>query len=53
MLFICNHSIKLDSAPWDVAEVNTKWIVRTLPFAKKLVFLQADVDAGLLKGRSI
>jgi len=50
---LCKHVLKVDGAPWDVAEVNADWIVCTLPFAKKLAFLHANIGAGLRKGRSI
>ncbi|XP_052796305.1 uncharacterized protein LOC128228835 [Mya arenaria] len=49
----CKYDLKLDGAPWDVAEVNANWIVTTLPFTKKLVFLNADGNEGLRKGRTI
>ena len=41
------------TAPWDVAKVNADWIVCTLPFAKKLAFLHANIEPGLRKEMSI
>ena len=41
------------TAPWDVAEVKADWIVCTLPFAKKLAFLHANIEPGLRKEMSI
>lgn len=49
----CKHELQLEGAPWDVAEVNANWIVTSLPFVKKLMFLHADIDEGLRKGRAI
>lgn len=49
----CEHQLQVEGSPWDVAEVNANWIVTTLPFAKKLQFLNADISDGLRKGRSI
>lgn len=51
--FACKQDIKLDGAPWDVAEVNANWVITTLPFEKKLLFLHTDVEEGFRKGRSI
>ncbi|XP_045204905.2 uncharacterized protein LOC123557490 [Mercenaria mercenaria] len=51
--FQCKYDFELNGAPWDVAVVNDKWVVATLPFVKKLQFLHADIFEGITKGRTI
>ncbi|XP_060555596.1 uncharacterized protein LOC132716354 [Ruditapes philippinarum] len=51
--FKCKFDIKLNAAPWDIAVVNDKWVVATLPFVKKLQFLNANILEGITKGRTI
>lgn len=51
--FKCKYDFKLSGAPWDIAVVNDKWVVASLPFMKKLQFLHADIFEGITKGRTI
>lgn len=51
--FTCKYDFSLNAAPWDVAVVNDKWVVASLPFVKKLQFLHADIFEGITKGRTI